>query len=191
MYALELSLAGRVGNYSDVGLTGNPKLGLVWRPWADLKLRGSWGTSFRAPALTEEFSQQQIVPSFLPRGADQVLTLIEVGGDPGLRPETATTWSAGADYAPAKLRGLTLSLNGFGIDYEDRIGQPAYEGLSNALTNPDYAPFVTEVTPASSPGDLALIQSLIARSTSSAVSLFPPPPPTPPSSTPATSTPRA
>src|SRR5882672_6680195 len=48
---LDLSLAGRYERYSDVGTTFNPKVGLSWRPFRLIKLRGTWGTSFRAPAF--------------------------------------------------------------------------------------------------------------------------------------------
>jgi iron complex outermembrane receptor protein len=41
--ALEFSLAGRVEEYEDFGTTTNPKLGVVWSPLSDLKLRASWG----------------------------------------------------------------------------------------------------------------------------------------------------
>ncbi len=46
---LGLSLAGRYDHYSDVGSTFNPKFGMSWRPSHALRLRGNWGTSFRAP----------------------------------------------------------------------------------------------------------------------------------------------
>ena len=46
---LDLSLAGRYDSYSDVGSTFNPKVGFSWRPLSLIKLRGNWGTSFRAP----------------------------------------------------------------------------------------------------------------------------------------------
>ncbi|SUW17014.1 TonB-dependent receptor [Brevundimonas diminuta] len=48
---LELSLAGRVEDYDDIGSTANPKIGLMWTPADDLKIRANWGTSFRAPAV--------------------------------------------------------------------------------------------------------------------------------------------
>ena len=46
---LDLSLAGRYDRYSDAGTTFNPKVGLSWQALRLLGLRGTWGTSFRAP----------------------------------------------------------------------------------------------------------------------------------------------
>ena len=51
--ALEIDAAVRYDHYSDFGDTTNPKVGVTWKVDDDLKLRGSWGTSFRAPTLTD------------------------------------------------------------------------------------------------------------------------------------------
>ena len=51
--SLALDGAARFDNYTDVGSTTNPKLGLTWKMSSDVSVRGSWGTSFRAPALTD------------------------------------------------------------------------------------------------------------------------------------------
>ena len=51
--SLVLDGAVRYDHYSDFGNTFNPKLGVTWGVFYDLKLRGSWGTSFRAPTLTD------------------------------------------------------------------------------------------------------------------------------------------
>ncbi|MGB5774550.1 MAG: TonB-dependent receptor, partial [Sedimenticolaceae bacterium] len=53
---LEIQLAGRFDDYSDFGSTFNPKLGVRWQPRADLLLRASAGTGFKAPALHELYS---------------------------------------------------------------------------------------------------------------------------------------
>lgn len=171
--SLELSLAGRVEHYSDVGLTGNPQLGLAWRPLADLKFRASYGTSFRAPALPEIDAVQQIAPSFAARGDDQVLTLVRYGGNSDLKPETATTWTVGFDYRPIWAPGLTVAATWFDISYENRIGQPVLEDFSHALTDPSYAPFVTLVDPSRSPADLARVQALLANPADTDPSTFP------------------
>src|SRR4029079_7033472 len=56
---LELSLAGRYESYSDFGNTSNPRVGLRWAPSNSLKVRGSWGTSFRAPKLVDVYDTSQ------------------------------------------------------------------------------------------------------------------------------------
>src|SRR5205085_9403981 len=63
------------------------------------------------------------------------------GGNPGLKPETATTWSAGFEYAPSFVPGLVATATYFDIDYKNQIN--ALRGTSGILTNPLYAPFVT------------------------------------------------
>lgn len=126
-HALDLSLAGRVERYSDVGTTSNPKIGLDWRPAADLTLRTTYGTSFRAPSfqdLRQGPSVNAYQPSVLvdpgsPSGSTTVLTLL--GNDPAIGPERATTWTAGAAYRPRQIPGLTASLTYYDIDYRDRI----------------------------------------------------------------------
>lgn len=50
--SLEVNLAVRRDDYDDFGTTTNPKVALQWKPMDSLRLRGSWGTSFTAPALT-------------------------------------------------------------------------------------------------------------------------------------------
>src|SRR5690606_36815716 len=52
-YRLEFNAALRHDKYSDVGNTTNPKFGLNWSPVSGIRLRGSYGTSFRAPTIPE------------------------------------------------------------------------------------------------------------------------------------------
>jgi len=49
---VDLNLAVRRDDYSDFGSTTNPKIAVNWKPLDTLRIRGSWGTSFTAPALT-------------------------------------------------------------------------------------------------------------------------------------------
>ncbi len=50
---LELTLAARYEDYSDFGRAFNPKVGIAWAPIRGLNVRGTWGTSFKAPLLTQ------------------------------------------------------------------------------------------------------------------------------------------
>lgn len=170
---LELSVAGRFEDYDDVGSTANPKVGLVWSPHRDLAVRTSYGTSFKAPALPQLFDAAALTATTLP-GPDgsRILSLYRYGGNPDLSPETATTWSAGLDYAPEG--GLRASLGYFDTAFTDRIAQPVNENLNGALIDPALAPFVQRVSPATNPEDLALIQGLIATPGFPAAGLYPP-----------------
>lgn len=50
---LEMQFALRYDHYSEVGNTTNPKIGVRWQPIKSLLLRGSAGTGFRAPSLSD------------------------------------------------------------------------------------------------------------------------------------------
>ena len=50
---LELEVSWRHDQYSDVKGTSNPKVAFNWAPIDDLTIRGTWGTSFRAPVFGE------------------------------------------------------------------------------------------------------------------------------------------
>jgi len=142
--ALDLSLAGRIEHYSDFGWTANPKVGLRYQPLPGLALRATWGTSFKAPQFQEE---AQPLYAYLYSAAEMGgsgggTSLLGYGGNADLKPERATSWTAGVDWSPPRDPGLSVSATYFNIDYQDRIVQPVtdpFVALSDAL----YAPFVT------------------------------------------------
>ena len=122
---LSLSGAVRYDDYSDFGGTLNPKFALRYVPVDGLTFRGTFGTSFRAPTLSDidvqalTISVQDFVDPSGPGGVTR--TLWVRGGNDQLGPERATIWSLGADYEPAFLSGLNLSLTYFNVNYRDRI----------------------------------------------------------------------
>jgi outer membrane receptor protein involved in Fe transport len=160
---LEISLAGRVERYSDVGSTANPQFGVLWQPSTDLSVHATYGTSFRAPALREVHDPANESSNLFPMGAARIRSLVLGGGNPDLRPETAKSWTAGADWSPARWPGLTLGATWFDVRFRDRIDRPALVNATNALTDPTLSTFVTRVSPATSEADLALINNLLAQ----------------------------
>lgn len=173
--ALEVSAAVRWERYDDFGETLNPKAGLNWSPTRDLKVRGTYGRSFRAPGLREVRDGPVYSPGLFPVGAARVLGLILNGGNPDLDAETATSFTAGVDYQPSFVPGLRLSATWFDVAYKDRIDQPVRQNTSAALTDPTVASFVQRISPATNPQDLALISALLADpATSTAQGSFPP-----------------
>jgi outer membrane receptor protein involved in Fe transport len=50
---VDLEFSWRHDQYSDVGGTSNPKVAFNWAPIDDFTIRGTWGTSFRAPVFGE------------------------------------------------------------------------------------------------------------------------------------------
>lgn len=122
---LDLSIAGRYDDYSDFGSTFNPKFGVTWGPTDALSLRATYGTSFRAPALSDLASPGSANNVFTandpqsPTGTSTGITIR--AGNPDLEPESARTITFGADWDPVAVPGLTLGATYFSIEYKDRI----------------------------------------------------------------------
>lgn len=141
---LELSLADRYDDYSDFGSTNNYQGGLVWRPVDALSIRGSYGTSFRAPTLRTLGTPPvyNTLNAFDPNSpTTRTPTLFIQLGNPDLEPETSTTYTVGFDVKI--LSELTLSATYFDIRYEDRIGVPPTSTGIVSLTDPLLAPYLT------------------------------------------------
>ncbi|MGA0599296.1 TonB-dependent receptor [Caulobacter sp. KR2-114] len=170
---LELSVAGRYENYQAIGSTADPKIGLIWSPLTGVAIKASYGTSFRAPNLPELNDPYRIAPTFLPGPNGSVLSLILIGGNPNLKPETATSWTAGVELTPAALPGLKFGATFFDTNFNNRIAQPALDNITTVLTSPELAPFRTLVNPTTSAADLAEVNALLANPGAIAPTLFP------------------
>jgi iron complex outermembrane recepter protein len=126
---LELTMADRAEHYSDFGFTNNPQVGLIWRPIADLKLRGTFGTSFRAPLLNDLNPvpfQVVPLPEFDPASADLTNSLVVFGGNSHLRPEKAHTWTAGVDFSPQAVPEFHASATYYNIRFSDVVTDPEF-----------------------------------------------------------------
>jgi len=121
---LEANAAVRYDHYSDVGNTTNPKISLRWQPVSQLLLRGSWGTGFIAPTLTQLYGANQTGVS-APGLTDPIRCPITgssfdcdtqfgvlFGGNSALKPETANQWQVGFVFEPAPAFSI-------GVDYFD------------------------------------------------------------------------
>lgn len=138
--ALNFNAAVRYDHYSDFGDTINPKLGVTWEIADGLSARGSWGTSFRAPALTDNdpyVGSFKFLTSFPTNvtGVDCFSpfpglclsnTLILLGAQTGLKPEKSENWSLGFDYEPRWLDGLKLGATYYNIHYTNRLQSPPW-----------------------------------------------------------------
>ena len=135
---LELTAAGRYEDYSDFGHTANPEFRLRWIPLDSLKLRASWGRSFRAPTLdnlhdlAENASFETVLPDPQSPNRKSIVLGLE-GNNPNLRQETATTWTAGFDVVPEVDPGLKFSLTWYSIDFEGQIAEPAAADVQDIL----------------------------------------------------------
>jgi len=141
LHRLELTVAGRIDDYNDVGQTKNPKVGLNWAPVDGLKFHGSYGTSFRAPGLADNDPNTQA--GVFPRLFDGSVISSDLcpscAGTPGgiaiyqslggaardLKPEKSRSWSLGVDYAPPA-SGFNASVTYWNVRYTNQVNTPVY-----------------------------------------------------------------
>lgn len=152
VYALNVDVAGRYDHYSDFGGTFNPKFGASYQPVEWITVRGNWGKSFVAPSLADSQAvdtRVDILPnSFFLRPGDPVFpnllrpTILLAGGNPGLKPQKATTWSAGVEIRPTFAQGLKLNANYYNVDYKDQLSIAPFFNPS-LLYTAAYSRFVT------------------------------------------------
>lgn len=137
--SLTASAAARWERYSDVGSTTNPKIGLAWKPRTGVTVRGSYGTSFRAPGFEDLvgsgfnlYQPLELADPLSPTGTSIALGLF--GNSDNIGPEKATNWTAGIDLTDWPLKGLRASASYFDIAYRDRIAS-ATANYASYLTN--------------------------------------------------------
>lgn len=121
----ELSAALRYDNYHLLGTTRNPKVGWLWEPVNGIQLKGTGGTSFKAPLLSQLAALDTSYTAFFPSTTSGVKddVLIVNGGQPGLDAESSTSVTVGIDVEPSETRDLVTSLNYFWLRLDNRIRQ--------------------------------------------------------------------
>jgi iron complex outermembrane receptor protein len=136
-------LAGRYEDYSDVGTHFSPLVGLSYEPLQALRLRGTWNRSFLAPSLFEKYAPYfaELLPVEAPAGGS-TLAIDTGAGNSALQPETANSFTLGADYQPPEIPTLRLSATYFNIRYSNRITQPITD-VTTALIDPAFASLIT------------------------------------------------
>ncbi len=143
---LDGNLALRWDDYSDFGSTTNWKANLRWQPTKQVLMRGSYGTGFRAPTLSDLYSPQVLQTSSQfndPVTGQNDLQVNDLnGGNPDLQPETSTQWSVGLVFQP--MPSFSAGIDYFNIRVEDVISAPSTQEIvsQNALGNPAYAGLV-------------------------------------------------
>ena len=121
---LEFSLACRYDYYSDVFSDTNPKLGWLWEPTTGIRLKGTYGTSFKAPLLFQLGAPVTSYTALFPTGGSQggySDVLIINGGAPQLVAEKSQSITLGLEFEPAAIKGLIASTNAFHVRYENRV----------------------------------------------------------------------
>uniref|UniRef100_UPI00083AF8A0 TonB-dependent receptor domain-containing protein n=1 Tax=Phenylobacterium sp. CCH9-H3 TaxID=1768774 RepID=UPI00083AF8A0 len=116
---IQIMAAIRHEDYEAVGTTTNPKISARWQMADWFALRGSIGTTFRGPALTNLAPGSVTALSFI-AGAFRA---IDFFGNPDLKPEEATTYSVGGIFDIGNFKG---SIDYWGFDFKDPIvGEPS------------------------------------------------------------------
>ncbi len=146
--SLEGNLALRGDKYQGVGETTNYKGSLRWTPVKEVLLRGSVGSSFRAPTLGDLWTPQTIGtseqftdPAF-PNDPNIQVNAIN-GGKSDLKPEKATQSTLGIVLSPST--NFTAALDWFNIHVRDYIQNPSAQLLVSRFRagDPAYANLVT------------------------------------------------
>ena len=143
--SLSFTGAARLDRYNRFGSVATPKAGLVYSPFQGIDLKYSWGRSFKAPTLLQQYQPRlaSLIPTAYFLGAPAVpeaTGLYLTGGAPGLKPERATNMSWTIEIAPASIPGLDFAASYFRIRYKDRVTAPI--GLYYDALNAAYAPYV-------------------------------------------------
>jgi iron complex outermembrane receptor protein len=155
--SLDADVAVRYDNYQGVGSTVNPKVSLRWQPTKWFLVRGSAGTGFRAPSLTDLYASQATsvtsngtrdpikCPTFDPNNPACSFQFTTVtGGNPNLQPEKSKTFTLGTVISP--LRNLTVDLDAYWIYLRNEIsvgGLSTATILQSAQTATTFASFIT------------------------------------------------
>ncbi|HEX7037562.1 MAG TPA: TonB-dependent receptor [Pseudomonadales bacterium] len=145
---LEAQLAVRYEDYGGAtGDTVDPKLALRWQALDSLVLRGSVGTSFRGPSLTQKFGRgtglqfisapdAEVIDAFFGPGASEaplfgsgVFGRLPTFGNPDLKPEESTNFNIGVIWSPTD--DFSLCVDYFDYDYDNIIIPEDYVGLAN------------------------------------------------------------
>jgi iron complex outermembrane recepter protein len=145
--SVETQLAVRYEDYEDIGSEISPKIAASWRPIESLLLRGSYTRSFRAPnvgivntgtnsgaARTQDLLSNRLVRAGLrepalanAEGEDLFYTGV---GSPDLESEYATTYGLGFILTPSAVEGLSVQMDFWRFEYEDKIvAQPFIQAL--------------------------------------------------------------
>lgn len=132
-----LNLSGRFSNYDSVGSAWTYKIGFDWAVDKTLRLRGTYGTSFRAPALYELYLNDQT--SFLSqRAVDPCINYGVPGEDGQLHTNATVRANCAADGLPGDYSGAGSSAEihtGGGKDLNPETSAAATFGF--VLTPPD------------------------------------------------------
>lgn len=110
-----VSLAARYEDYGGgIGSTFDPKASAKWQIVPQFAVRGSVGTTFRGPALTQVASGS--VTSLQSVGG--TFRAVDIAGNPNLTPESATTYNIGGIFQTGN---FNMSVDYWNFDFDDSV----------------------------------------------------------------------
>jgi iron complex outermembrane recepter protein len=131
--AIDVSIAYRLDDYTDIGSAAKPKLGWSWVPAQGYKLKGTFGESFEAPLLQQMYAPITSYTTTLQTITTPLDALIVEGGRRSLSPEKSMTVTIGAEIEPTQLPGFKTSFSYLYIKFRDRIQSQNIEARSLQL----------------------------------------------------------
>ena len=171
---LELDAGVRYDNYQTVGSTTNPKISFRFTPVPQVLVRGSYGTGFRAPSLTDLYTPQQTsvtangsrdplrcpnVQTGAPADCNNQFPTI-TGGNPTLKPEKSKSGTLGIVFEPN--RTLSVGWDAFWITIRDQLGVlPSTTILGNAANATTFASFILRGAPDGNASGLGPITAVL------------------------------
>jgi iron complex outermembrane receptor protein len=120
--SLDLDVAVRYDDYSDFGGTTNPRFGLDYKPFNDLRLRTNYQTTFVAPSLADSGNRVDTRLQ-LTALAPNVYRAFIAGAGTNLKPQEGKTFSIGADWTPSQIDGLSVSATYWRTRIDDVVSQ--------------------------------------------------------------------
>jgi outer membrane receptor protein involved in Fe transport len=167
---LTLDAAYRYSDYSHAGSVDAWKVGTVYAPIEELKLRGTYGVAVRAPNISEAYSP--LSPFFarvsdpcdadninddpdrvsncaalgIPAGFqanDNVSIDALSGGNDQLKPEESTSLTVGAVWSPEYIDGFSVTLDYYDIEIEDAIISVAAQDIADNCVDATGGPDAT------------------------------------------------
>ena len=149
-----VNASGRWTDYDSYGDDTTYRLAVDYQVGAEVRLRGTWGTSFRAPDLYEQFLANQrgfnsgladpcvnygelyepgdvvydncAAEGLPPDLGSEGVPSIEsiIGGNANLLAETSDSWTGGVVYQPEAI-GLSVAVSWFDIALEETVSDPS------------------------------------------------------------------
>jgi outer membrane receptor protein involved in Fe transport len=126
----EIQLALRFEDYGDNIDSADPKIAAIWRPSDRVTLRGSAGTSFRAPSLYQQFGTQTTLAQLLdPLNPGLAFRAVRSQADASspLVPEEADTLNLGASFQLGS--SWDLNIDYWSFDYTDVIIEESAQAI--------------------------------------------------------------